>query len=362
MSHKFAPALALLVLLSGCSQPAAEDTETTATDAVETAETAEAAPKVPVEIQPVAVDSISAYYRTTALLEAPEEAQVVARVSGLVESLHVEEGQRVEAGQKLATIDPRRYRLALNKAQAELDVIDQELERLNAIANQQLVSQETLAKLVYRRQAALADRDIAALQLEYSTVASPIAGVVAKRFVKRGKMASEMDALFHIVQQDTLHGILHLPERELSKVRTGQSAELTVDGLDTPQRAQVLRIAPVVDPDTGTFKITLSIDNQQGELKAGMLSRARLRFDTHHDTLVVPRMALLRQDLGHSVFVIEEGQARSQAVQVGFQDGERVEILQGLQAGQQVVVRGQHQLKDDAEVEVIPSLQLAAQR
>ncbi|MBY6188435.1 efflux RND transporter periplasmic adaptor subunit [Marinobacter hydrocarbonoclasticus] len=358
MSHYIAPALVLMLALSGCSQSAPEAPDTAANETQEE----ETTPRVPVETQSVSVENVSAYYRTTALLEAPEEAQVVARVTGIIESLHVEEGQLVKAGQKLATIDPKRYRLALNKAQAELDVIDQELDRLNAIANQQLVSQETLAKLEFRRQAALADRDIAALELEYSSVVSPIDGVVAKRYVKRGKMAAEHEALFHIVHQETLHGILHLPERELPRIRLGQEAELTVEGLQQVRLATVLRIAPVVDPETGTFKITLSVDNQEGILKAGMLSRARVRFDTHHDTLVVPRMALVRQDLGHAVFVINDGQAQSRAVQLGYEDGERVEILEGLEAGEQVVVRGQHQLKDDAQVEVIPSLQLAAQR
>ncbi|MBY5922242.1 efflux RND transporter periplasmic adaptor subunit [Ferrimonas balearica] len=358
MSHYIAPALVLLLALTGCSQSAPQSPESAATETKEE----ETTPRVPVETQQVSVDNVSAYYRTTALLEAPEEAQVVARVSGIIESLHVEEGQLVKAGEPLATIDPKRYRLALNKAQAELDVIDQELERLHAIANQQLVSQETLAKLEYRRQAALADRDIAALQLTYSKVSSPIDGVVAKRYVKRGKMAAEHEALFHIVQQETLHGILHLPERELSRIRIGQEAELTVEGLSEPQLAQVLRIAPVVDPETGTFKITLTLDNRAGTLKAGMLSRARVRFDTHHNTLVVPRMALVRQDLGQAVFVIHEGQAQSRMVEVGYEDGERVEILKGLEAGEQVVIRGQHQLKDEAQVEVIPSLQLAAQR
>ncbi|MBY5993883.1 efflux RND transporter periplasmic adaptor subunit [Ferrimonas balearica] len=359
MSYHRAPALLLLLALVGCGQPAADDAVDTAATETEAEETA---PRLPVETQAVQRDSISAFYRTTATLEAPEEAQVVSRVSGIIESLEVEEGQSVSAGQVLARIDSRRYRLALDKAQAELDVIDQELERLNAIANQQLVSQETLAKLKYRRQAALAERDIAALQLEYSAVVSPIDGVVAKRFVKRGKMAAEYDSLFHIVQQDTLHGILHLPERELARVHPGQEAQLTIAGLAQVQPAKVLRIAPVVDADTGTFKITLEVANPRGLLKAGMFSRARLRFDTHDNTLVVPRMALLRQDQGHAVFVVAEGQAQSRTVTLGYEDGESVEILTGLAVGEQVVVRGQHQLKDEAQVEVIDTLQLAAQR
>ncbi|GAA4901325.1 efflux RND transporter periplasmic adaptor subunit [Ferrimonas pelagia] len=346
---------ACLLVLTACGQPpAAQDTPQT--------EDEPAVASIPVETQPVMQDSVSEYYHTTAVLEAPEAAEVVSRVTGIIGAIEVEEGDQVKAGQRLASIDARRYQLNLAKAQAELDVIEQELHRLNAIANKQLVSQETLAKLKYRREAALAERDLAQLQVHYSKITAPIDGIIAKRLVKNGNMATEYTPLFQVVQQHPLHGILHLPEQELSKVHPGQHAQLQLSGVDETIQAKILRIAPTVDPDTGTVKITLLVDNSAHRLKAGMFSRTRLRFDTHDNTLVLPRIAVIRQDLGHSVFVIHDGKASSRSVELGYSDGDRVEILSGLALGEQVVVRGHHQLRDDATVEVIESLQLAAKR
>ncbi|WP_298439285.1 efflux RND transporter periplasmic adaptor subunit [uncultured Ferrimonas sp.] len=316
---------------------------------------------MPVEIQLASSSAISHFYQTTALLEAPQEAQVVARVSGMVEEIHAEEGDNVQAGQLLASIDPKHYRLALNKAQAELDVIDQELARMQAIANKQLVSEEAMAKLSYRRQSALADRDLAQLNLQYSQVSSPINGVVAKRQIDRGNMATEMATnLFHVVQQQQLHAIIHLPEQEISNVALNQLAKLQIDGLAHSHNAKVLRIAPTVDSASGTIKVTLAVPNQHGQLRSGMLAKAKLQFDTHMDATVMPRNALLRQDNGHAVFVISNNKAQIRNVTLGYSDNGQVEVLSGVDAGEQVVIRGQHQLKDDADVEVVNTLRLAA--
>ncbi|QIZ75996.1 efflux RND transporter periplasmic adaptor subunit [Ferrimonas lipolytica] len=318
---------------------------------------------MPVEVETTLQDSISHFYQTTAVLEAPEKAHVVARVSGMVESIHVEEGEQVSAGQVLASIDPKRYRLALNKAQAELDVIDQELARMKAIANKQLVSQEAMAKLEFKRQSALADRDLAQLELHYSQVTSPIAGVVASRKVDRGNMATAMlTELYFIVQQQQLHGIIHLPEHEIANVNVGQLAKLEVDGTATHYNAKVLRIAPVVDSNSGTLKVTLVIDNSQHNLRSGMLARAKLQFDTHHNAIIMSRSALLRQDNGYSVFVVNGDMAEIRDVTLGFNDDGQVEVLTGLAAGDQVVIRGQHQLKDQTKVDIINPVRLAASK
>ncbi|WP_417347731.1 efflux RND transporter periplasmic adaptor subunit [Ferrimonas sp.] len=348
-------ALSLVWILSACGQAPAADDTSKETDAAKE----EQVVTLPVETQPVVQDTVASYYSSTAILEAPEEAMVVSRVPGVITQVNVEEGDKVTQGQVLASIDSERYRYNLDKAQAELDVIDQELNRLKKIANQQLVSEEAMAKLEFRRLSAIADRDLAALQLKESRAEAPFDGVVAKRLVKRGNMAEQYKELFYIVRQDELHGIIHLPEQELAQVRKGQMAELILSGDERKHQAKVLRISPIVDADTGTFKVTLTVPNGQGNLKAGMFARARLKYDAHEGTLVISKNALLRQDQGHAVFVVEEGKAKRRAVELGYEDEGRVEITQGLALNDQVVVRGQHQLKDDASVEVIAPLQLA---
>lgn len=204
---------------------------------------------IPVETTTVMQGDVSSFYSTTATLEAPQEANVVSRISGLIESITVEEGDRVRKGQVLAVIDAKRQQYDLDRSEAKVKIIEQELNRLNKMSNKEFISADSLAKLEYNLQAAIAKKDLAELQVKESRVTSPIDGVIAKRYVKAGNMAKEFGDLFYIVNQDELHGIVHLPEQQLTSLKLGQEAQIfsnqqsnqTID-------AKVLRISPIVDP------------------------------------------------------------------------------------------------------------------
>lgn len=317
-----------------------------------------AAPEAPyaiaVETEKVQRGDISSYYHTTATLEAPTEASVVSRTAGLINHIYVEEGMRVEKGDLLADIDARQEQLTLTAAKAEVAIIEQELERLKNITNRDFVSAEQLAKLEFRLKAAKAKRDLSALKVKESRIIAPISGTLATRHVKTGNMAQPFDPLFDIVDQSELHGIVHLPEQQLSHLTQGQYAAIyTSLNPQLAVKAKVLRISPVVEPDSGTFKVTLSIPNRQQTLKAGMFANVSLRYGTRTDVITVPYSAVLSRDDRQSLFVVDNSSAARRDVKLGFRDGDQVEIVSGLSAGENLVIRGQQNLKDDALVDII---------
>ncbi|ABM24570.1 MULTISPECIES: efflux RND transporter periplasmic adaptor subunit [Shewanella] len=316
---------------------------------------------IPVETTTVMQGDVSSFYSTTATLEAPQEANVVSRISGLIESITVEEGDRVRKGQVLAVIDAKRQQYDLDRSEAEVKIIEQELNRLNKMSNKEFISADSLAKLEYNLQAAIAKKDLAELQVKESRVISPIDGVIAKRYVKAGNMAKEFGDLFYIVNQDELHGIVHLPEQQLTSLKLGQEAQIfsnqqsnqTID-------AKVLRISPIVDPQSGTFKVTLAVPNENARLKAGMFTRVELKYDTHENVITVPYSALINQDNKQALYVIEGTNANRREVTIGYREGDAVEIVSGIKPGEQVVTRGHQNLKDQSLVEVITPLDLAS--
>lgn len=316
---------------------------------------------IPVETTTVMQGDVSSFYSTTATLEAPQEANVVSRISGLIESITVEEGDRVRKGQVLAVIDAKRQQYDLDRSEAEVKIIEQELNRLNKMNNKEFISADSLAKLEYNLQAAIAKKDLAQLQVKESRVISPIDGVIAKRYVKAGNMAKEFGDLFYIVNQDELHGIVHLPEQQLTSLKLGQEAQIfsnqqsnqTID-------AKVLRISPIVDPQSGTFKVTLAVPNENARLKAGMFTRVELKYDTHENVITVPYSALINQDNKQALYVIEGTNANRREVTIGYREGDAVEIVSGIKPGEQVVTRGHQNLKDQSLVEVITPLDLAS--
>lgn len=340
------PILLSISLLSGCGEAEAVNEEAEEKLVI----------SVPVEVAPLSIGHISSNYATTAVLEAKEEAFVVPRASGIIEHIYVEEGDYVEKGQILAQIEPRRYHLNLDRAKADLVGVEKELAKINKVYNKKLVSDDTYDKLTAQYESAKATRSLAELDLKEATITAPISGYIAERNAKVGNLSEsfQRERMFHIVQQKELYGIVYLPEKELSKVHKEQKAALDLtafDGVDI--QAFVERISPVIDSNTGTFKVTLRVPNPDNLLKSGMFAQVKLNYETKQNVVLLPRKALLAIDDSINVFVVKDGIASKKAVTVGYQEGEVVEILSGLTGSEKVVITGHQNLRDQAPVEVV---------
>ncbi|WP_268406252.1 efflux RND transporter periplasmic adaptor subunit [Alteromonas sp. a30] len=339
--------LGSLIGLSGCMDAEAENKDK------------KKAPEViaiPVEVALLKQGDISSNYITTATLEAKEEAFVVARASGIIEEIFVEEGDYVKKGQPLAKLEQERYILTLTRAKADLRGIKKELDKINKVYDKKLVSDDTFDKLTAQYESAKASVELAELDLKETTIVAPISGFIAERNAKVGNLTEsfQRQRMFHVVQQKELHGIVHLPEKELPRIHVGQQASLNLIALQNKKvTAIVERISPVIDAQTGTFKVTLRVPNEENTLKSGMFAQVKLNYDTKHNATLLPRRALLHIDDKINVFVVNQGKAEKIAVQIGYEEGDYVEITQGLTGDEQVVITGHQNLKDQAPVEIV---------
>lgn len=314
----------------------------------------EEAVSVPVEVAETRRGDVNAYYSGTATMEAEQDAEVVAKVGGVVEQLLVEEGNRVEKGQVLARIDDDRLRIEVERAEANLAKLEQEYRRTKQLAANNLVSQETTERLAYEVDAVKADVELARLQLAYTEIRAPFSGVVAKRYIKVGNMISQNEAAFRVTDFDPLIATLHVPERELGKLANEQLAEIRVDALPGQRFVgEVDRVSPVVDASTGTVAVTVAIKDPSDVLRPGMFGRVSIVYDRRQDTLLVPRSAVITQDAKSTVFVVNDGQAQRRVVETGYTNNGSIEIVSGLESGDRVVTVGQNSLKDGARVSII---------
>jgi RND family efflux transporter MFP subunit len=343
----FVGLLFFTTLISGCGQADAVDEKSEATKPI----------PIPVEVALTTLGSISSNYTTTAVLEAKEEAFVVARASGIIEEIMVEEGDYVEKGQVLAKLEPKRYELNLERARADMQGIEKELARIKKVYSQNLVSGDIHDKIIAQYETAKATLALAELDLKEATIVAPISGYIAERNAKVGNLTEsfQRERMFHIVQQKELHGIVYLPEKELSSVHKDQRASLVVTALNDKEiTAFVERISPVIDSTSGTFKVTLRVPNKENRLKAGMFTQVSLNYDTRENATLIPRKALLSLDDKVNVFVVnEQGIATKHAITIGYQEGSVVEVLKGLKANQNVVITGHQNLKDNALVNIV---------
>ncbi len=343
----FTAVLALL-FLAACGN---EEPQTADSDSEDTEDDA---PPVPVETTLPERGDIFAVYTGTAPIEAFAEADVVAKVDGEVQRINVEEGDVVTAGQVLAQLDGDRLRLELSESEANLRKLQRDFERNKDLREKGLLSEGDFEKIQFDMEALQAAYNLAKLELDYTSIRAPIDGVISERIVKLGNTIEVGDPVFRVTSLDPLVAYVFVPEREYQSIRAGQPVGIEIDALPGERiLASVTRISPIVDPETGTFKITIEISDTEQRLKPGMFGRIAIVFDQRSNALKIPRAALLEESGGTSVFVIEDGLAKRRAVATGYSDRGMVEILDGLGDEDAVVTVGQVGLKEDSKVTVI---------
>lgn len=309
---------------------------------------------VPVETTKPIRGDVYAVYSGTAPIEAFAEADVIAKVEGEVREILFEEGNEVKEGDVLARLDGDRLRLELNESRARLEQMRSDFERNSDLREKGLLSEGEFEKLRYDLEALEASFNLANLELDYTRIRAPINGVVSERYIKVGNTIRVGEPAFRVTSFDPLVAYLHVPEREYRQISAGQPVAIDIDAL-AGQRiiAAVTRISPVVDPETGTFKITIEIRDEARRIKPGMFGRMSIVYDVHENVLQVPRSAIVEEMGNQTVFVIEDGKAVRRIVQTGYGQDGMIEVADGLSDDDAVVTVGQIGLKPDAKVSVI---------
>jgi membrane fusion protein (multidrug efflux system) len=334
--------LALAATLAGCGVGQAGMPDTQAVPA---------ATPVPVEVaQPFRTD-LQATYRATATITSDSDAPVVARVSGEVVELLVEEGDVVTEGQVLARLDGQRLRLEMLAAKASLDQARAEYRRNTDLHERGLISAAAFDNLKYDLQALEATYELRKLNYGYSAIRAPIAGVVASRDVKPGQHLAVNDVAFRVTETHELIAHLQIPQSELPKFTAGHEASIEVASMPgSAYPARIARISPTIDTRNGTFRATAVIDNSTGELAPGMFGHFSIVYEKHADALALPSAALIDEDDESAVYVVRDGEVARRVIEIGISSGDTIEILGGLADDDVVVVVGHSNLRDGSKV------------
>ena len=308
---------------------------------------------VPVRVDTVSRRSISQYLQTNGALEAENEVDIVARTSGPVTEILTEEGEVVRAGQLMARIDEREPKNQAAIARVTRDDAQLVFDRTKTSWDEGLVSQEAYDSATSKLAAAQAQLESAKIQLAYTEIRAPFEALVVTRDIKLAQYVTPGTRLFRISDFTPLLCRVEVPEKDLPRVRIGQTAHLEVEAYpDRPFPAAVARLRPTVDPASGTFTVTLEVE-AQGKLRPGMFASVYLETQTRDDVLVIPRDALVLDSLGDTVYVMVDGIAERREVRLGVRDENSVEVLEGLAGGEQLIVLGQEGLADGTPVAVL---------
>ncbi len=309
---------------------------------------------VPVEVVEITRGPIESVLRYTTNLEAESAVTVYAEAARRVRQLLVEEGDQVRRGQVLLRLQDEAQRTAVERAKSQLEKVKLEFERQQRLFEQQLISEAVFNEASYDlEQAELAYRD-SQRELSYTEVRAPISGTVTERHVKVGDQVSVNQELFDIVDFDSIVARVYVPEKELVRLDVGQEARIAPEATGGEMRTGAIeRIAPVVDPRSGTVKVTVDVPRSES-LLPGMYVSVDLVTDTLEDAVLVPKKALIYD--ADQVFlyrVTEDNKVERLLVQPVLEDREHIQPNNTVQAGDRVVVAGQAGLKDGSLVEVL---------
>jgi len=306
---------------------------------------------LPVEVVLPMKAEIFATYHTTATISSDADAPVPARVAGEVVDILVEEGDAVIQGQVLARLDGQRLRLEMEQAKASLEMATREYERTTNLHDRGLVSATAFDGMRFDMESLEATYDLKRLYYDYSNIRAPISGVVSSRDVKLGQHLRVNDISFRVTDTRQLLAHLKIPQSELARISAGQEVEIRVDAMpDEVFIASIRRVSPTIDARNGTFRATAYVNNDAGLLAPGMFGRFAIAYEKHENALTIPAAAVVEEDNESVVYVVADGTAERRVIKTGIRGNGIVEVLDGLDQHDRIVITGQSSLRDGSRV------------
>jgi len=312
-----------------------------------------AAKAIPIEVAYPEIGLAASYYVTTATIEPSSDAKINSRTSGVVQQILHEEGDDVKSGDILLILDDDDQRLRLKQAEQKFESASREFKRLSKMKKAGVVSPTEWEIAENNFRTSETDKKLAELALSYTRVAAPFNGRVVWRDVDLGAHVGQGELLFRMMSISPLLVRVHIPANRLGGVAKGQSVELKVDSISTPLIANVELISPIVDPTTGTIKITLRIDQYPSSVRPGDFSEVHMVTDKHDNALLIPSVAIIEERGEHYVYLVEKNKAIRRAIKVGFTMTNTTEIVEGISQSDKVVIKGQRNLNDEVLVEIL---------
>lgn len=335
-----AGAAILLALLAWGCRPEAPTTATAVT-----------LPAVKTRVVPIELLTSSATEEVVGTVRARLRAAVEAKVPGRIESLRVNPGQSVNAGELLLTLDAREAQARLDSAIAVREQTSRDLERISKLVKDGAVTQADLDATEARHRVALASVSEAETVLGHTRVLAPFKGVITRKLADVGDLATPGRPLLEIEDPLALRFEADVPEALLERLEMGGSFPVRLDSRTNLLAGVVSEVAPVADSVSRTFRVKLDLTTVPG-LRAGQFGRVAVPTG---GTPVpqVPATAVVRRGQMEYVWMVQEGRAQLRIVRTGKVTGDRAEVLSGVTPGESVVVDGTIVIREGQPVEAL---------
>lgn len=308
-------------------------------------------PPVNVSVMKLKPETLKDEVRLAGRLAPWVEVQVSTELGGTVQEVGFDKGRRVAKGQVLARIGTDLLEASLAESVAALAHAESEFNKVVELFNRQAVPRQDLSSATSNFHGAQARAEHARLLVERSIIRAPLAGMAISRDIEPGEFFPAGTLVTTIHQLSRLKAVVGIPEDDISYFEVGAEAHVEIDAYRDREFAGKMHfLSPAATGKNRTFPAEVAIDNKGGELRPGMIVRVRLVKQVFEDVIVVPRDAVLERDTGYVVFVYEGGRAELRNVATGPSERGEIVILEGLTAGEELIITGHRNLIDGQPV------------
>ena len=310
--------------------------------------------KTNVRIKQVNLESLSIQSTYVGYLLPNKRVLMRSEIDGVIEKIDFEEGDEITKGKRLVDISTKEHRLKLKIAITDSNLADINIKRDEKLAAQNLIPNAQLDQTKTRAESASLNKELAEISLNKSLISSPLKGTIKTRHIKVGEFVRKGDKLVEILDIDKILVKVNIPEQEILSIQVGQNVEVALYIMEKKTfLGRVKNIGLEADSSNRTFPVEILVDNKERQLRAGMLARATFTKNVDQDQIVIPRHTVLERDQGRVVYVFEDGKAFRRDITIGLSQLDQVQVVQGLNKGELIVVEGHTKLTDGEEVNVV---------
>ena len=320
------------------------------------APTTEAPPVNVTVITVTAEPQLADTFDLPAVVEPNRIVTVSAEVSGRIEHIPLEEGNKVSAGDLLIKLNTDLIRPEFESAKAQVERDQIEFDRMTNLTKENATTQRDLDNATSQLAISKARLDGIRARLERTSIFAPTTGVLNDLLVEEGEYVDLGNPVAQVVDTDTVKVVVEIPERDIAFFAIGEKAEIFVD---TKGQARTLVgtisfISELADRKTRTTRTEITLDNKERHLRSGQIVHVHLTRRILKDAILVPLLAVIPMEGSKAVYVVNSSQANRREVEFGIIRGYHVQITRGLEPGDKLIIAGHRFVAPGQKVNVVP--------
>jgi RND family efflux transporter MFP subunit len=308
---------------------------------------------VTVKIQSISATTSDKKLFVSGNIEGNKTVRLGFMVAGRINFIAAEEGQKVQDGQVLASLDPESYIIAKDMADANLDQTQDEYNRLSKMYATKSISESDYSKINTALKVAKSQQQLQAKNLKETKLYAPISGILLKKFTEKGEIIGVGLPLFVVSDIRTVKVNASIPESELRNLHIGNTAIVNVSSLDKDFSGKITEIGSLAEATTRTFAVKIELKNPDFQIRPGMTAEIQIKTKRSENYIAIPADVVLH-DVDNSSYVyvadIAKKIAIKRIVSLGSIIDNDVKVISGLNAGEQLIVVGQSKLSNGTAI------------